>query len=137
MQKGFSLIELIIVVAIIGTLSALAVPSYYFFTIKSRLNTAFYEISSVKPAYEIIVTQSSPTIITYSDLNIKPETPLCNINISLPDYTLDSSKALGCTLKNKSALQNNAEIYLTRTSSGQYQCKTIGIPSYLIPTECK
>ncbi|ENV81510.1 hypothetical protein F941_03068 [Acinetobacter bouvetii DSM 14964 = CIP 107468] len=137
MQKGFSLIELIIVIAIIGIISTSAVSSYYFFMIKSRINTALYEISSVKPAYEIIVTQSLPATITHSDLNIKPETSLCSISITLPDYTLSSSKVLSCTLKNQSALQNNAEIYLTRTPSGQYQCKTIGIPNYLIPTECK
>lgn len=137
MQKGFTLIELSIIVAIIGILSALAVSSYSFFITKSRINTAFYEISSVKPAYEIIVTQSSPSTISHSDLSIKEETPLCHITINVPDYNLDLTKVLSCTIKNKSALQNNAEIYLTRTPLGQYQCKTIGIPNYFIPKECR
>lgn len=134
---GFTLIELIIVVAIIGILSALAVSGYSFFILKSRINTAFYEISSVKPAYEILITQSAPTNITHDDLNIKSETSLCNIRINTPNGNRVSTKALSCELKNKSALQTNAEIYLTRSLTGQYECKTIGIPHYLNPKHCK
>ncbi|MGL3043485.1 pilin [Acinetobacter pecorum] len=137
MQKGFTLIELMIVIAIVGVLSALAIASYFFFTLKTRLNTALYEVSSIKPAYEIIITQSSPTTLTYVDLNIKSETALCQIDIALPDYNTNTSKVLSCRLKNKSALQNNAEIYLIRNTTGQYHCKTIGILNYLIPTQCK
>ena len=137
MQKGFTLIELIIVVAIIGILSAFAISGYFYFTLKSRLNTAFYEISSVKPAYEILITQSTPTTITHSDLNIKSETALCYIDINVPNANEASTKVLSCNLKNKSALQTNAEIYLTRSPMGQYECKTIGIPNYLHPKDCK
>ena len=137
MQKGFTLIELMIVIAIVVVLSALAISSYFFFTLKTRLNTALYEVSSIKPAYEVIITQSSPTTLTYADLNIKSETALCKIDIALPNYNTDESKVLSCHLKNKSALQNNAEIYLIRSTTGQYHCKTIGIPTYLIPTQCK
>lgn len=71
MQKGFTLIELMIVIAIVGVLSALAISSYFFFTLKTRLNTALYEVSSIKPAYEVIITQSSPTTLTYADLKYK------------------------------------------------------------------
>src|SRR5690606_18036264 len=100
-------------------------------------NTILYKVSSIKPAYEIIITQSSPTTLTYTDLNIKSETTLCQIDIALPNYSTDESKVLSCRLKNKSALQNNAEIYLIRSTTGQYHCKTIGILTYLIPTQCK
>lgn len=137
MEKGFTVIELLIVVAIAGILSALAVSGYSFFILKSRLNTAFYEISSVKPAYEILITQGAPKNITHDDLNIKSETPLCYISINTPDTNEVSTKVLSCDLKDKSALQANAEIYLTRSLTGQYECKTIGIPNYLNPKECK
>lgn len=130
-------IELIIATAIISILSTFAISGYSYFILKSRLNTAFYEISSVKPAYEILITQSAPTTITHSDLNINPETPLCYISISLPTDNEASTKVLSCDLKNKTALQADAEIYLIRSPMGKYECKTIGIPDYLHPKECK
>lgn len=47
---GFTLIELMIVVAIIGVLAAVAIPQYSDYATKAKLSTVLREISSIKTA---------------------------------------------------------------------------------------
>ena len=49
-QKGFTLIELMIVVAIIGILAAVAIPAYQDYTVRSKVSELIVAGSSVKSA---------------------------------------------------------------------------------------
>jgi type IV pilus assembly protein PilA len=48
LQKGFTLIELMIVVAIIGILAAIALPAYQDYTVRTKIGEAIIAGSSVK-----------------------------------------------------------------------------------------
>jgi type IV pilus assembly protein PilA len=59
-QKGFTLIELMIVVAIIGILAAVAIPAYGDYTARAQAAEAFTLMDGVKtPLTELYTTQGS------------------------------------------------------------------------------
>ncbi len=51
-QRGFTLIEVMITVAIVGILTAVAVPAYTDYVTRSKLSEAFTALAAAQPAAE-------------------------------------------------------------------------------------
>lgn len=70
-QNGFTLIELMIVVAIIGVLSAIAVPAYKDYVSKSELASGFASVKSIITPAELYIQENGaltadPTVLGVS-----------------------------------------------------------------------
>lgn len=64
-QKGFTLVELIVVIAILGVLAAVAVPNYMNYLYRSRVNADITTAAEVVKAARVmyISTGEEPTIL--------------------------------------------------------------------------
>lgn len=114
-QQGFTLIELMIVVAVIGVLAAIAVPQYQDYVKKSALGTALASASAYKTIAEdnIATNNKFPTISAAFGIG--------KIAASEADIVSNATNTITATIDQGSG--NGLKVQLSRDSSGNWTCK--------------
>lgn len=131
-QMGFTLIELMITVAIIALLAAIAIPTYQNFIMRTQLTRALGEISSLRTAVEVCE----------SDGNIGTSCSMDGINSSLylanPTVGFRPSK-ISASFSNQVVERLQGGTIELERGSEQWVCTMTfpkDVPAYVIPKGC-
>lgn len=121
-QKGFTLIELMIVVAIIAILAAIALPQYQNYVAKSQFTAGMAESGAGKTAYETKVNDGVTTAAEYTtvaNLGLK-DSDRCTLTATAPNA---GAGTIVCELKGTPKVAGK-KITWARNADGEWACSS-------------
>lgn len=142
-QKGFTLIELMIVVAIIGILAAIAIPQYQNYIAKSQVSRAMGELGAIKTAVETCVNEGK-TAVDACNLGMTASNILSGVKVA--DTAISAGGPNKAVLTETTAIQgtfgekaaatlSGRTLTWTRDANGSWSCATTAAAKYA-PAGC-
>ena len=163
-QNGFTLIELMIVVAIIGILAAVALPQYQTYVIKSQVSRLMGEMGALKTVVDSCMNDNKLAIISQAKNDKDLAIGDCNLaatsstllagaeqgtsnkplagqgfpQVSTPLVGNDTNTVVGTFGNSASAVLISGKATMTweRSQEGTWHCFVTDVPSKYRPVGC-
>ena len=137
-QSGFTLIEVMIIVVIIGILTAIGVIGYQNYIRKTQVMMVYEEINHYRIPYETLINGGVGVMgFSPNGLNMLEQTGRCQFTVTAPIAGGTTPNAVTCMIQNLPYLQTQT-LSLNYLNDGKWQCQaSSGIPTSYLPQACQ
>jgi type IV pilus assembly protein PilA len=135
-QQGFTLIELMIVIAILGILLAIAIPAYQDYTVRAKVSEGL----NMATAAKLGVSETRQTRGTWPSNNAAAGIANTIQSTYVNSVAVSGNGVITVTYRNITELPANATVTLTpafANESVRWTCAPGTVPSRYLPATCR